>query len=265
MTAQREEDGSLQESVQAKSSDSKEKWDEVWRRQSGRRSGGARGLLRKCIGKFLPNSQAFQYLLAYWMEREMNLPASSVLEIGGAGHLGLLLLPKVSHYGLLDYSEEAIERARRVIGKKANISLIHGDMFTFEPETEPDIVLSIGLIEHFFGAERREVVQAHSRMTSKYVCIGAPADTPQNWWRHFGYEKTKLYPSQRPICEEELWDMCVDSGLSPVCMTRLDPSYGTNPGRFRRRFAECKAAWWPSKRSQVDVPDGGVIVMLAEK
>jgi len=212
-----------------------------------------------------PSCQSFQYLLAHWMEREMDLPGSSVLEIGGAGRLGMLLSPKVSHYSLLDYSEEAIERARQVIGGKANISLIHDDMFQFQPDRKPEIVLSIGLIEHFFGAERVEVVSAHARMSSKYVCIGAPADTPQNWWRHFSYEKTKLYPSQRPICEEELWDMCIESGLSPVKMTRLDPSYGTNPGRFRRRLAECKAAWWPWKGGQVDVPDGGVIVMLAEK
>jgi hypothetical protein len=96
--------------------------------------------------------------------------------------------------------------------------------------------------------------------------VGAPSDTPPNWWRHFHFEATREYPEQRPVSERELWDLCLASGLKPVAVTRIDPWYG----RVRRAaiagtLYRCFAAWWPSKEWALDRFDGGLVVVLAEK
>ncbi len=115
----------------------------------------------------------------------------SIMEIGGAGGLGLLLSPTCKTYTLLDYSQTAISAARRALRSCSNVTCIVSDMFDYEPADPCDLVVSIGLIEHFFGEDKQRCLSAHARLSRRYVCVGAPVDTPANWWRHFRFFATK--------------------------------------------------------------------------
>ncbi len=252
---------------EARASDAhRETWDAVW---SDTPRGDGLALTwyeRKLADALLPYPYPFNYFLRAWLLRWLPLSEIRVLEIGGAGGLGMLLAPFSKSYTLLDYSEAAIQKARGVLARTPGATCVLGDMFEHEPTEPPDLVISMGLIEHFFGAEKEKVLRAHMRMSRRYVCVGAPADSPVNWWACFRYETTQEYPPQRPVAERELFDLCLGCGLTPVAMTRLDPWYERkNKSKLALGLYKCFAVWWPSKKWALDRDDGGLVIMLAEK
>jgi len=241
----------------------KELWDKVWKEESYHHSFIKRSL-QKVYRQVILKASPFNFLIRSWLSEKVDLSKSRVLEIGGAGGLGTVLSPSVKSYTLLDFSEVAITRAGRVLHKIPNANYIVGDLFKYVPEEKFDMVISVGLIEHFFGARKEECLRAHIRMSNKYVCIGGPSDIPLNWWRHFRFYATKEFPDQRPVSEKELFDLCLQCNLKPVSMTRIDPTYGRTYRRLSTALHHWYAAYWPSKAWGIDRLDGGLVVMLAE-
>lgn len=245
----------------------KQTWDKVWSDKRGPDNVSALWrILRRFRSALVPYSSPFNYFLRAWLADWVAFRELRVLEIGGGGGLGLVLGRACRSYSLLDYSEEAVKRARKVLANQARVTCILGDMYEYVPTELPDLVISLGLIEHFFGQEWERCLRSHIRLTGRYVCVGAPADIPINWWRHFRFEATKEYPEQRPVSERELFEICIRCGLKPVAMTRIDPKYGRMPKkRIGDAFYRCLAAWWPRKKWAMNRPEGGLVIMLAEK
>ena len=245
--------------------ESKHKWNAVWKSDILRRKNSLFAILSEIAPWLVPYPSPFNYFLKSWIEEHLYISNMRILEIGGAGGLGVVLGRNSKEYVLIDYSEEAIQRARRVLRNVPCSSCILKDMFTYKPSELFDLVISLGLIEHFFGNEKKRCLDAHIRLSRRYVCIGAPADNPINWWNHFKYERTKEYPSQRPISEGELFSLCLSADLMPLAMTRLDSGYGRRKGMIRALLRRLLAARWPFRGWGKDRIDGGLVVMLAEK
>jgi hypothetical protein len=45
--------------------------------------------------------------------------------------------------------------------KEGGATCVHGDLFDYEPAEAAGLVTSVGLIEHYFGSERRRCMRAH--------------------------------------------------------------------------------------------------------
>lgn len=245
--------------------ESKHKWNVVWKNDLRGRKNSLLANLLEIAPWLVPYPSPFNYFLKSWLKEHLDISNMRILEIGGAGSLGLVLGRNSKEYVLIDYSEEAIERARRVMRNVPCSSCILEDMFNYNPSELFDLVVSLGLIEHFFGNEKEKCLDAHIRLSRRYVCIGGPADSPINWWNHFKYERTKVYPSQRPISEKELFNLCLKARLTPLAMTRLDSGYGKRKGMIRALLRRLLAARWPFRSWGKHRIDGGIVVMLAEK
>lgn len=241
----------------------REQWEDVWK--SGQPQSPVRRIASSIYRAIQPAASPFNYFLADWLARWLVLRDLIVLDVGGAGGLGAVLHHRVKKYILLDYSNEAIKRARALLAKYQNAECVLGDLFEYAPAQKPDLVISVGLIEHFFGDSQGHCVDAHRRLSGRYVCLCAPSSIPLNWWRHYRFEATKEYPSQRPVREKDLFDVMLSANLIPIAMTRLDPWYGRMPtSRFAKLVKSSWAAYWPNKRWALDRMDGGLIVALGE-
>lgn len=240
-------------------------WNAFWKNDVRGRKRSLFARLSLAAPWLIPYSSPFNYLLKSWLEEHITISNMRILEIGGTGSLGLVLGKAAKEYVLIDYSEEAIERAKHVMRRVPNASCKLVDMFDYQPPELSELVVSMGLIEHFNKDEKEKCIQAHMRLSHRYVCIGAPSDSPINWWNHFRFERTKEYPSQRPVSERELFDLCMEANLFPLAMTRLDSGYGYKKGMLRAFFRRFIAARWPFKGWGKNRIDGGIVVVLAER
>ncbi|MBK9137225.1 MAG: class I SAM-dependent methyltransferase [Verrucomicrobia bacterium] len=238
-------------------------WARVWQADTTTTKGIVAGFRRRLGAALFPKIALFNYLLVQWLDQYLNLKNMRILEIGGTGSLGLLLAKRCRHYTLIDYSAPAVSIASQRLRQFANATVVHADMFDFLPTVPQDVVLSMGLLEHFFGAEREQVLKSHVRMSSQFICIGTPSDIPPNWWRHYRYELTKAYPSQRPVSESELFELTVSVGLQPVAMTRIDPTYGRRCNALKRLLFGWRSAIQGRRGWGIDSEDGGLVVFLA--
>lgn len=244
-------------------SDQRARWSAIWKNSMAASNAGVIKKLMKSLYRTVVPQATFNHYLFRWLKGWVRLAECNVLEIGGGGGLGQVLGSRVRSYALLDYAESAIELAREVLRDTPNARCMLGDMFEYAPAERYDLVISVGLIEHFFGADKERCMRAHKNLSRRYVCIAAPADSPRNWWRHFRFQTTKEYPNQRPVSERELFDLCLTLKMSPVAMTRLDPWYALRQGFFARSWRQCYAAWFPAGHA-VECPTGGILAMLAE-
>jgi 2-polyprenyl-3-methyl-5-hydroxy-6-metoxy-1,4-benzoquinol methylase len=88
-----------------------------------------------------------------------------VIEIGaGAGTVGALMAQDGARVTILDYSDLALDRAREFYGRHGLAAeYVNVDALELPPEWlgRFDIAMSFGLAEHFAGANRRKIIQAH--------------------------------------------------------------------------------------------------------
>jgi ubiquinone/menaquinone biosynthesis C-methylase UbiE len=241
----------------------RDQWNRLWNAEPIRARSAS--IIKALARKVFAHHPPYKYFLVHWLNRFLSLRNQSVLEVGGTGRLAQMLHREISDYTLLDYSDSAVASAKQRLRNIPNASCVLEDMFHWQPERHFDIVLSAGLIEHFVPAEQAAVVAAHARLSRRYVCIGAPSDTPHNWWRHYRLERTGEVPWQRPVSEKTLSELCAQSGLMPVAMTRLDPFYARQGGRLRYLSHAMRAAHMPNRDWGIDRVDGGLVFVLAEK
>lgn len=78
----------------------------------------------------------------------------------------------------IDLSQSAVEFGNQ-IGKDLNIDVdyTYGDFYNLKTDNCADMVLSIGVIEHFNDKEQDEFIKLCERLTRKYVLIAIPNQT----------------------------------------------------------------------------------------
>jgi len=94
-----------------------------------------------------------------------NFADLQVIELGaGSGTYAALLAQRGAHVTILDYSDKALQRGRDFFDRnELSAQFVKQDALALPPELRNrfDVALSFGLIEHFPGDQRRQIVQAH--------------------------------------------------------------------------------------------------------
>ncbi len=162
-----------------------------------------------------------------WKFYEMLLPGydfrgKKVLEFGcGTGINSILMALRGAEVTLLDSSRKALgiaERNLEALGLKGK--LVCQDVFDSDFDGEFDLTQSEGLVEHFTGRKRQEIIDIHAKATKKggKVLIIVPhRRCPPYRAGKFMAEKTGtwIYHNEHPYSKAELAQRMGRAGLRP--------------------------------------------------
>jgi SAM-dependent methyltransferase len=134
-------------------------WDRLW----------SRTVMTSGFRRFLPNFDQlihtpYQAVINRLLEG-VDFAHASVLELGcgtGMNSVNLLNDHSFGKATLVDFSQQALETAK-ANAKHHNVDLICSDIFSLDLRERFDLVLSIGLIEHFTGERRSEAIRVHRK------------------------------------------------------------------------------------------------------
>ncbi len=133
-------------------------------------------------------------------------------ELGGANSTFLELLIselKPSKYVIIDSNSTGLEKTKDRITKDDNVVLLNQDILNGKLETQSsDLVLSVGLIEHFDSEGTQKAIKAHFDLLKNggYVVITFPTPTFLYRLARFITEKMGLwiFHDERPLKIEEV-------------------------------------------------------------
>jgi cyclopropane fatty-acyl-phospholipid synthase-like methyltransferase len=144
----------------------------------------------------------------------------SILELGcGSGEITARILKR---YGgsatLIDNSKEAIKVAKSNFKKHGlDARIVYTDLFSLKIKEKFDIVHSEGLIEHFTGKKRNEIVKIHRRYVKNdgVVIISVPRPSwYYKFWRFYLEKRKKWYYGfENPLDKKELKSILEKNGL----------------------------------------------------
>lgn len=133
-------------------------------------------------------------------------------EIGGANSAFLELLLrelKPSEYTIIDSNETGLEKTRERIRPEDNVHLLKKDILNgeFDRQTS-DLVLSVGLIEHFDQKGTQKAIQAHFEILKPggFAVMTFPTPTVLYRISRFVAEKLGLwiFHDERPLMIQEV-------------------------------------------------------------
>ena len=93
-----------------------------------------------------------------------NVKNLSIIELGGANSAFLELLIKALNpleYIIIDNNQAGLEKTKTRITKDNNVAVFNKDILNLDMKNQADLVLSIGLIEHFDKTGTRKAIKAH--------------------------------------------------------------------------------------------------------
>jgi SAM-dependent methyltransferase len=156
------------------------------------------------------------------------LNGKRVAELGcGRGVLSYLLWQRGAEVTLVDFSQEALKLARKLFDSSKNVEFVYSDLFEFDSGTTFDLVISSGVVEHFSGPLRYEVIQKHLDLSHDRVIFVVPARPHYNTIRHKKSAVVAKYGWQRAFSKSELRALIEQSGEFAVTTNeRFYPLYG---------------------------------------
>lgn len=162
--------------------------------------------------------------------RHTDLAGREVLELGaGEGNLAHFALHAgARHVTLVDFSDEAFERARRLLAPWPDdrIEYVNANLLEVDLGRQFDIVWSSGVVEHFAGDQLARATERHTAHSRRHVAICIPADTPFNRMRARDPHTHELFGFWQTIADTELAGLVREQGFDvPVC-ERFRRSYG---------------------------------------
>ncbi len=121
-----------------------------------------------------------------------------VIEIGaGTGVNSLLMAKQGARVTILDYSEEALKKAKKVFkNEKTPATFVLADAFHLPKKhlKRYDIAMSFGLAEHFLGKKRQAIFNAHFNLLNKNGI--AIISVPNSW--NLPYRVSKFIGQMTP-------------------------------------------------------------------
>ena len=146
------------------------------------------------------------------------LEGKDILELGsgtGSNSLYLANTHKVKLVTLLDFSVNAFNRVA-TSSYPCQLIKIQTDIFNFYPQKSYDFVHSTGLIEHFYGEERFEVIKKHSDLccTGGLVMIWVPVFSPV--FRYISKFNHRIGIQELPFTRNELQSLCSQNKLEII-------------------------------------------------
>jgi len=180
-------------------------WSEIWRSVEGARFRG----------------ETYRWFFYKSLLGNYDFRNKKILEIGcGTGINSVLMAKAGAHVTLLDSSKEALGIAKRLLDKfSLEGELVCRDAFYHGFEGEFDLVHSEGVVEHFRGEYRQEIVDAHSKAVKregKVLIIAPNMKCPPYRIGKFLAEKTGtwIYGNEYPYSKRELAFRMEKSGLA---------------------------------------------------
>jgi len=191
-----------------------ELWNKTWNKLSG-------NIVITDMDKLI-----FKELIRYIKVRD-----KEIIELGcGRGILSFLMANNgAKTVNLVDFSEEALNIARKLFVDLNNVEFIKSDIFHFDELKKYDIVFSSGVAEHFADKLREEIIYRHLRMTKDIAIIVVPARPHFNTIRHRKRRVIALYGWQYSFSKEEINKIIRKYGDYDIIHNqRFYPLYGVN-------------------------------------
>lgn len=146
----------------------------------------------------------------------------AVLEIGGANSCFLPRLMQeftVEPYTLLDNSEEGMRlgRERFTPAYGGRVEYVTSDVFGARLSRQYDVVLSVGLLEHFTGTEIDQLIRLHKRWVREDGLVVITVPTPTAPYRLIRGAAELLgiwrFPDEEPLPRRRLVELIRGRGL----------------------------------------------------
>ncbi|HEC35149.1 MAG TPA: class I SAM-dependent methyltransferase [Anaerolineae bacterium] len=189
--------------------DSRSVWDRTWRRHEAK--------------------PAWEYVFRK-LQSLLDFAGKEILELGsGKGSLSYhALCAGAKRVTLVDFSAEALALARRVFADHPpeKISYVEADLLSVDLGSNFDIVMSLGVVEHFRGEDLVRCVQQHAHHSRDAVAICVPSDTYFNRRRSVDPRNIELYGLQWPIHERDMAELFRKAGLHVEYNRRFRNSFG---------------------------------------
>ena len=188
-------------------------WSEVWKNTNPQKMQDAITQEKKSV--------RWRIMKQFLMKR--GLQNKTCIELGsGVGMYSFLLAQAGCHVTLLDSCEEALALAEQIFSQAGlSYTILKKDLLDENLEEKYDICLSIGVAEHFAGADRLRVIEAHHHILNEsgVAILSVPNEAcyPYTRW------KKKLEESNRwefgleiPYSNKELKKLCRIAGFSTM-------------------------------------------------
>ena len=144
----------------------------------------------------------------------------SFLELGGGnscvfGELDLSFQP--SRYTVIDNNELGLSLLQDRVGQHENLRLVLGDLFAGDFSERPhDVVLSLGLIEHFDRADTYRMILRHFELVKPGGCVLITFPTPTRLYRASRWIAEAFgrwaFPDERPLEMREVIEVFEHQG-----------------------------------------------------
>tara|TARA_B100000945_G_scaffold119690_1_gene95213 strand:- start:561 stop:1340 length:780 start_codon:yes stop_codon:yes gene_type:complete len=170
------------------------------------------------------DKKIFNYLI-----KEINPKDKEVIELGcGRGVLSYLLNkynPK--SITLMDFSKEALLRAKNIFSSLKEIYYLEGDLLNVKTKKKYDIVFSSGVVEHFSGNLRKQAIDKHFEISNDKVIFIVPARPHYNTIRHKKRKTIDAFGWQEAFSKDEMNDYSsIHNDFSITVSKRFYPLYG---------------------------------------
>ena len=192
------------------------------------------------------------------------------LELGaGRGDLSLLLAARGAKVTVLDRSPGALKRARERFERwDLPAEYVRGDLFdAVNPGGSGyDVVLSLGVVEHFRGADRKAAIRAHRLVLRPggmaVICVPHAACPPYRMWKAYLELRGRWpYGLEIPYSKREMARLAKASGFSLWRLT-CDGFLQSAGDHLLRRFLKHRPGWVDSP-CFLDNALGGALTLLA--
>ena len=187
-------------------------WDNTWGEQS------------EVVQISHADKKIFDYLI-----NEIDPKNKNVIELGcGRGVLSYLLSKYDSKsITLMDFSNEALLRAKNIFKGSDNINFLKGDLLNIKSDKKYDIVFSSGVVEHFSDTLRKQAIDKHFEVSDDKVIFIIPAKPHYNTIRHKKRKTIKSFGWQEAFSKDEMYDYCKHHKNFKITVSkRFYPMYG---------------------------------------
>jgi hypothetical protein len=145
------------------------------------------------------------------IKKNLSKSEPDIIELGGANSCfleGLNASLHPSRYTIIDNNSTGLKKTGKLLGTRLHIHLVNNDVLNPSFRAAADIVLSIGLIEHFTLEGTRQAIRTHFALAAEggLVIISFPTPT-------FLYRVSRkisellglwMFPDERPLTFDEV-------------------------------------------------------------
>jgi SAM-dependent methyltransferase len=140
-----------------------------------------------------------------------HLENPSIIELGGANSAFLEHFIKAfqpGQYIIIDNNHVGLEKTKRRIINGSNVTILNKDILNLDMDKQVDLVLSIGLIEHFNKAGTEKAIKAHFELLKPDGIVIMTFPTPTMLYKIVRYVsevlKLWIFHDERPLLIEEV-------------------------------------------------------------